>query len=166
MRDAIGGAMTLQIILIFLVLVTCILAFSVNYAKAFRLKNAVLDTIEDGQGVSQKVSEQLDETRSNVGYGIDWKIKDYHCKNGICIQFNEVTDNATRAKYCGTVKENDTSCTVGSYSVVTFIYVNVPIMQNILQGLQTAQRNGALNISGDTSVFRVVNNSALESWTS
>ncbi len=158
MRDAIGGAWTLQLILIFLVIITCILAFSVNYAKAFRLKDAVLDYLEDGQGLTSDVANKIESKRSSVGYGIDWKISgsEWKCKSGICIKFNEVKNNdAIKAKYCGT---NNSNCKVGYYTVVTFIYVNVPIMANILQGLQTNQENGGLNIIGDTTTMKVISN--------
>ena len=74
MRDAIGGAWTLQLILIFLIVITCVLAFSVNYAKSFRLKDAVLDYLEEGQGLTKDVANKIESKRSSVGYGIDWKI--------------------------------------------------------------------------------------------
>ncbi len=159
MRDAIGGAWTLQLILIFLIVITCVLAFSVNYAKSFRLKDAVLDYLEEGQGLTKDVANKIESKRSSVGYGIDWKIDgdNWKCKNGICIKFNDVgkSNSSMRVKYCGT---NNPDCTVGYYTVVTFIYVNVPIMSNILESLQTAQENGALNITGDTTTMKVINN--------
>lgn len=164
MREAIGGAWTLQWILIFLVLISCILAFSVNYAKAFRLKNAFLDYIEDGQGFSKDVASKIESKRAQVGYGINWKITengvDWKCKNGVCVKFTESKDNSLLNKYgC-----NDGRCKVGYYTVATFIYVNIPIMQNFLKGLQTTQANGGLNIVGDTTTIRVIDDSALESW--
>lgn len=165
MREAIGGAWTLQWILIFLVLITCILAFSINYSKAFRLKNAFLDYIEDGQGISKEVACRIQKKRAEVGYGINWKLdssKGWKCQNGVCVQFHEVEDASLLAKYGCT----NGHCTVGYYTVVTFIYVNIPIMQNFLKGLQTSQATGALNIVGDTPTIRVVDNNGFNDWES
>lgn len=46
MRDAIGGVVNIQIILVFIVIVSGYLAFSVNYTKAFRVKNKIITTLE------------------------------------------------------------------------------------------------------------------------
>ncbi len=156
MREAVGGSIIIQWILIFLIVITCILAFAVNYAKAFRLKDAVLDYLEDGQGLTQDVAQKIESKRSLAGYGVDWTLDDYMCKNGICIKFNEISNNnSTHIKYCGNTKEE---CTVGYYTVVTYIYVNIPIMSNFLESLQTKQRGGALRITGDTRTMKVIGN--------
>lgn len=52
MRDAISGAMTLQIIVIFMIIINCYLAFSVNYTKAFRVKNEIRSIIEKNEGLT------------------------------------------------------------------------------------------------------------------
>jgi len=46
MRDAIGGTFSIQIILFFLIIINSYLAFSVNYTKAFRIKNNIIAIIE------------------------------------------------------------------------------------------------------------------------
>ena len=46
MQEAFGGILNIFLILIFLVIVEGILAFTVSYTKAFRMKNYVIATIE------------------------------------------------------------------------------------------------------------------------
>ena len=52
MRDAFGGLVNIVIIVVFLVLVSGLLAFNVNYTKAYRVKNKIITTLEQYEGVS------------------------------------------------------------------------------------------------------------------
>ena len=53
MRDAIGGVFSLQIILIFVILINGYMAYSVNYTRAFRVKNGIINIVEEREGFSQ-----------------------------------------------------------------------------------------------------------------
>ena len=46
MRDAIGQVFALQVILAFVLLINGYMAYSVNYARAFRVKNQIVNIIE------------------------------------------------------------------------------------------------------------------------
>ena len=47
MRDAFGGLLNIVIIVVFMTLVSGYLAFNVSYAKAFKVKNKIISTIEN-----------------------------------------------------------------------------------------------------------------------
>ena len=47
MRDAFGGAFMIKIFLIFIIVYVCFTALALNYAKAFKVKNAIIDYLED-----------------------------------------------------------------------------------------------------------------------
>lgn len=49
MRDAIGGTFMLKLALVFFVIYVCFMAIAMNYAKAFRVKNQVINIIEQYQ---------------------------------------------------------------------------------------------------------------------
>lgn len=51
MRDAIGGVLVIEIVIVFLLIVNSYLAFSVNYTKAFRVKNRIISIIENHEGL-------------------------------------------------------------------------------------------------------------------
>ena len=68
MKDAIGGSLSLQIILIFLVIVNSYLAFSVNYTKAFRVKNEIRSIIEKHEGLTCEAATEIDELLTKVNY--------------------------------------------------------------------------------------------------
>ena len=158
MKDAIGGSIIMVWILIFLVVITSILGFAFNYTKAFRLKNAVLDYLEDGQGFTPAVQQKIVDLRKNYGYGNSLHFVDtsWKCNNGICIKYNDITDPTIKTKYC----ESNDECKVGYYSVTTFIYVNIPIIVDVLAEVQ---QHGGLNVSGDTSTIKIAS-TATEEW--
>lgn len=74
MKDAISGAMSLQIIVIFMLIVNGYLAFSVNYTKAFRVKNEIISIIEKNEGlmnangVNNNAATQIVQYMKSVNY--------------------------------------------------------------------------------------------------
>lgn len=49
MRDAFGGVFTMNLLIVFIFIYIAVTAVSLNYAKAFKVKNAVIDYIEERQ---------------------------------------------------------------------------------------------------------------------
>ena len=49
MRDAFGGEFTIKLLLVFIVIYVAFTAIALNYAKAFRTKNNVIDYLEENQ---------------------------------------------------------------------------------------------------------------------
>ena len=72
MRDAIGGVFSLQIILIFVILINGYMAYSVNYTRAFRVKNGIINIVEEREGFSQnsKTTELIHNYVTSAGYGL------------------------------------------------------------------------------------------------
>ena len=52
MRDAVGGTFMIKLLLIFLAVYTIFIAVALNYAKAFRVKNKILNIIEQNEGIN------------------------------------------------------------------------------------------------------------------
>lgn len=59
MREAIGATWIFGIVIVFIVLFTGYLAFSVNYAKAFTIKDKIVDIIEKYNGPGKKNSSSF-----------------------------------------------------------------------------------------------------------
>ena len=49
MRDAFGGVFTMNLLLVFIFIFVAFSAVSLNYAKAFRLKNDIIDFVETNE---------------------------------------------------------------------------------------------------------------------
>ena len=134
MKDAISGAMTLQIIVVFLIIINCYLAFSVNYTKAFRVKNEIRSIIEKNEGLSCSAMRQINDLMLNQKYKMNNKFETW-CKNNgysiarsdagsFCYKYNKID-------VTGTTDPN--SLYKGAYyTVATFVNVDIPLVNNLL----------------------------------
>ena len=72
MRDAIGQVFTLQIILAFVLLINGYMAYSVNYTRAFRVKNQIVNIIEQYEGPTkdegmEKINDYINKKHRELG---------------------------------------------------------------------------------------------------
>lgn len=129
MRDALGGVVNIQFILIFIVLVSGYLAFSVNYTKAFRAKNKIIDVYESYEGNLKNpgAEEKISSYLKKIGYrpatqyvtAANADCDKCDCSSGLyCIQNVEVdSESALQKTYA---------------EVTTFISIDIPIINHIL----------------------------------
>ena len=126
MREAFGGAFTIKLMLIFLAIYIAFIAVALNYAKAFRVKNRIIDIIEQNEGIDSyddtkegSVIGNINSYLNTVGYYVNLaNIKNNNTENincydrGYCIEETTapVTDGIT-SKY---------------YKVTTYININFP----------------------------------------
>ena len=127
MKEGIGGTFMIYVLLVFLAVYITFVAVAFNYARAFKVKNKVIDIIEQNEGISDytDISEssvlgQIDNYLGQVSYivnGIDSKKclgYDYINSNrGYCIDEYSATNNGITSKY---------------YKVMTFVRLEIPFM--------------------------------------
>ena len=129
MREAVGGAFTIKLMLIFLAIYIAFIAVALNYAKAFRVKNRIIDIIEQNEGIDSyddtkegSVIGNINSYLNTVGYYVNLaNIKNNNTENincydrGYCIEETTapVTDGIT-SKY---------------YKVTTYININFPFFK-------------------------------------
>lgn len=134
MRDAIGGAMTLQFIVIFMIIINCYLAFSVNYTKAFRVKNEIRSIIEKNEGLTCSALTQINDLMLKTNYGMNSEFEKWCESDGYTVA------NAGSGKFCYkynkvdvTGTSTDSSTYKGAYyTVATFVNVDLPLVNNLL----------------------------------
>lgn len=99
MRDAFGGSFLIKLMLIFLAIYIAFVAVALNYAKAFRVKNSIIDIIEQNEGIDDYVDNsddsvigQINTYLNNVSYyvrlnDINSTNANIHCyQRGYCIE--------------------------------------------------------------------------------
>ncbi len=134
MRDAISGAMTLQIIVIFMIIINCYLAFSVNYTKAFRVKNEIRSIIEKNEGLTCSALTQINDLMLKTNYGMNSEFEEW------CESNDYTVADAGAGKFCYkyqkvdvTGNSNESSTYKGAYyTVATFVNVDIPLVNNLL----------------------------------
>ena len=147
MRDAIGGAVNIVIIVAFIVIVLAYLAFNVNYTKASRMKNKIIATYEDYNGVcNSECNGKINDYAKEVGYSIDGgkscpagfdKDTDYYnyCYREVLVQKHAADDKV--------ISDLGTRY---YYDIATRINIEIPIIQNIFDFQ-------LFWVSGNTKVF-------------
>lgn len=140
MRDAIGGVLVIEIIIVFLLIINSYLAFSVNYTKAFRVKNRMISIIENYEGMtdgelgSKKAIENMmieNHYSINNAYtdrcgtldGAKTYRKSPNSVGGFCYYITETSESGqglASETYKGTV-----------YSVAVFVNIDLPVLNKI-----------------------------------
>ena len=159
MRDAIGQVFTLQIILVFVFLINGYMAYSVNYTRAFRVKNQIVNIIEQYEGPYN--DEGLAKIRSYINKAAykapqtlinDFKVN--YCtknKNDFASTDNkcevECQDGWCYIEHNVSIDEADGERTGRYYSIVTFVNIDIPVINKIV-GL-----GDFLSVSGETKTI-------------
>lgn len=149
MREAIGAAWIMGIVVAFIALFSGYLAFSVNYSKAFKVKDGIVDRIEKHNGPNQEAIDDIAQMMSEVGYSSTGKCSNFFNDN--TLSFIGVTKNYVtpapydddKFNYCIQKVESlnqDGQLSSAYYSVYVFFSLSIPIVNEM----------SLFNISGET----------------
>ena len=153
MRDAFGGIMNIVIIAVFLVIVEGILGMTVNYSKAFRMKNYVISVIEQYEGNNGCFSST---SCGNGGNCCKEKIRQHAIQLGYSPAKLNCHSGYTDVDgfFCyKRLESNNSGYSAGeyaSYRIVTQVDIGIPIINNIM-GLEFFQ------VTGDTRLIKLNN---------
>lgn len=129
MREAIGGTWLFGIVIVFIVLFSSYLAISVNYSKAFKVKNSIVTMIEKYEGIDDEVATLIANYNRSVGYGVA-----SNCR-GRGQGFELVNTNALgqNHRYCVSCVNGESGSRLNQayYTVTVFFRLDLPIIGNI-----------------------------------
>jgi len=137
MKEAIGSTFLFNIMIIFIFFFSAFLAIAINYSQAFRIKNQVINYIEQYEGIDEiSDEERIVEYINSSGYYRDktCDCSDYSCSNYEINKHPEnnpnganvsVGSNRTKGLCVRKLKNN-----IGDtyYRVTTFVTFNLPII--------------------------------------
>ena len=135
MREAVGGTMILNIALIFIVLINGYLAISVQYTRAFRVKNQIVSYIEQYEGYTPAAQEVISSYLSRVGYR-PAILGTLNCGNESSLGAMDVDVSRPGLGYCvSQVGGPSTGPHMGGnvYRVTTYLSLELPIVGNLYQ---------------------------------
>ena len=129
MREAFGGAFTIKLMLIFLAIYIAFIAVALNYAKAFRVKNRIIDIIEQNEGIDSyndtkegSVIGDINSYLNTVSYYVNLaNIKNNNTENINCYDRGYCIEETS-----GPIKDGITS---KYYKVTTYININFPFFK-------------------------------------
>jgi len=117
MRDAFGGAFFIKIMLIFFAIYISFIAIALNYAKAFRVKNNIINIIEEHESYNIDVQNLVDDYVASMNY--------YVTSVGPNSSSTSYADGCTGRGYCVRRMYSDT-LRGKYYKVTTFIEISFP----------------------------------------
>ncbi len=161
MRDALGGVINIQMILVFIAIVSGYLAFSVNYTKAFHVKNYIINKIEEYEGTGNNDAiDAINQYMNKVGYSgpPSNSSPSIDCSSSQGASGRVVSSGSTRYGLCRfegkpkTEKVNgrDVSTPRFYYKVVTYVNIDVPVINQIMAGLDFFQVSGETKLIEET----------------
>ncbi len=144
MREAIGNTYVLNFIITFFAIFILIFIGTTTYTKAFKVKNKIVDTIENfdgeidtGNHLRNNVQDEIDEKLGQIGYRID---NNSECPTDGRFSNGQMLSKSSNYRYCiyrfSTSKGN-------YYGVVSYIYIEIPIIRAKLE----------FPVYGETRVF-------------
>ncbi len=150
MKEAVGNAGVVSIAITIIGIIIIIFVSSLNYTKAFKVKNRIVDIIErynDGyaRGNRNKIDSEIASTLRELGYRVDTRNKGCSEKEGANLVYN----SSGNYRYC--IYENESN-RGKYYTVVAFMYLDLPVINELLE----------FPVSGETKVFyHVIDNHGL-----
>ncbi len=137
MREAIGSTFLFNIMIVFIFFFSAFLAIAINYSQAFRVKNQIINYIEQYEGMNEKSEQEIVDYIRNSGYHRDITCDcdtggsggNYSCgntnddRNGAKVKL----DSGNEAKgLCIRKLKNANDDTY--YRVTTFVKFNLPLI--------------------------------------
>lgn len=119
MKQGMGFSVTINIMAIFIVVTFAFLVASLNYYKAYKVNNAIADSIEKFEGMNDLAKQEISSKLSSLGY-VNGKGK---CGTGNL--------NDTNFSYCIYQEKNAKTGKI-KYKIVTFLNFNIPIINQTL----------------------------------
>lgn len=122
MKQGVGFSATINIIAVFLVVTIAFLVTSLNYYKAYKVNNAIADSIEKYEGYNALSQAEIENKLVGFGY----------VRSGVqCKQGNE-NNHLKNFSYCVYEEPVDPKTGKFKYKIETFISFNIPIVNRIL----------------------------------
>lgn len=130
MREAVGSTFLFKLMIVFIFFFTAFLAIAINYAQAFKTKNAIINALEQSEGYDNARTRIADIKNSSNYYreGID-------CSNHIDDGKTFFTPiDMSGLPLNGICIARTVGGTTGSayYTVKTFIHFNLPIIGDLV----------------------------------
>ena len=145
MKDAVGGSLLLNIVVIFTSIVILFFVGIIAYSKAYKIKNRIIEVIEKNETYSPAIAEnQLNNDLGRAGYIIASQDQiDEKCVKSGETNLNKVDPGKSGYLYCVYEKScdqreldpntNEEVCTgERSYEVVTYIHFNFPVIGDLM----------------------------------
>lgn len=136
MREAIGGTWLFGIVITFIVFFASFLAVSINYAKAFDVKNNIVDLVGKYEGNNPCARKQISNYLRTAGYLIPGNCPVLSSENPyeyVAYNLDGTESGTNRGYYCISKDTVDSTTVIDKkfYRVVIFFKIDLPMLGDI-----------------------------------
>ena len=140
MKDAVGGSLLLNLVVVFTSIVILFFAGILSYSKAYKVKNKIIEVVERYDGkimnetntaiIKSQVLDEINKELSIVGYKVVGEAPaDTRCSNdssrGTCHNLNTSSYN-----YCICKQADAASAEV--FEVITYVQFEFPVIGDLI----------------------------------
>ena len=131
MKDAIGGSLLLNMVVLFSSIIILFFAGIMAYSKAYKIKNRIIEEIEKHAGYDSNVVLEINNDLDNAGYRVATR-QQVRSKCG--------TNNLNESEYfycvylksCGEYDEFNNCIGQRHYEVITYVHFQFPVIGDLL----------------------------------
>lgn len=124
MKESIGGTWLIGIVALFIVLFSAFMAYSINYTKAFRAKNGIIDLIEQNEGYTFYNGSNIDNmTQEQLMNDSSVQAQAYALVKSMGYDYGSKSENKVVCNNDGTISDAtkiDAAYQPGGYCVYRF----------------------------------------------
>lgn len=150
MKEAIANAGVFNLIIIFVIILLAFFIGSLGYSKAFKVKNIIISEIEKEENYNEAVNENVETLLGSVGYRMNNSDSFSKCPEVAGAEMVNLNSNYQYCVYkfddCKDKNNNNSKCSI-YYRVVTYMYFDVPIINNLIK----------IPVIGETKSFVSIN---------
>lgn len=168
MRESIGSVFLYNMVILFIIIVFGLISATISYYKAFKVNERILGIIEKFEGYNSLAKTDIEDYLTSIGY----TSLEINVQSSECPEFPTATDKGTLMAdknsshlYCvyfiGDDRgEKETSRNNGdsqpiyyNYSVISYIFVNLPIVGEFKLPVYTKGERTYNFSDGDTDTY-------------
>lgn len=141
MRESIGSTFLYNMIIVYIILVIGLLTATLNYYKGYKVNTRILNSINKYSGYNELSYTEIENYLSSIGYVGS---PDHNCserkglelvnvskfsgsKYAYCVYYNEDETNSLEKEK---IKKGDKYSKYYNYGVVSYIYVDLPLIDS------------------------------------
>lgn len=124
MKQGISYTVTINIMVVFIVVTFAFLVFTLNYYKAYKVNNAISDSIEKYEGYNELAKTEINNKLTSLGYVRD-NDKCPNSPNGYGPNLSNVNG------YC-IYEQNERKNNKFKYAVITYLNMKIPIINQVV----------------------------------
>lgn len=127
MKQSIGTSFMLNFIIVFIVVTFAFLTAAISYMKAFKVNNAIADSIEKYEGYNHLAIDEINRKLGTLGYSNESPQCDPRTKDGTTYQALSGNNSFDYCVYYYGVDDNNYQ----KYGIVTYLNLDLPIVNRI-----------------------------------